>query len=257
MISKAKIKFIKSLEHKKYRLKEQAFLVEGAKAVEELLPTMRPRLLVHTPQWVLPMGCCAPEEVVGVTEEEMQRVSMLQHPQTVLAVFPLLPSTYSAAPVAATNNLTVVLDGVQDPGNLGTIVRTADWLGVRQIVCSPDTVDIYNPKVVQATMGSLARVQVCYTALPQWLDSLPNGLPVFGTFLDGQNLYDLPVVAQQAGVIVMGNEGKGISEAVAQKVTHHITIPTFPEGATTVESLNVAVATAITLAEFRRRQRCR
>ena len=136
-------------------------------------------------------------------------------------------------------------------------MRTADWLGVRQIVCSPDTVDIYNPKVVQATMGSLARVHVCYTALPQWLDSLPGGIPVFGTFLDGQNLYDMPVVAQQAGVIVMGNEGKGISEAVAQKVTHNITIPTFPEGATTVESLNVAVATAITLAEFRRRQRCR
>ncbi len=147
------------------------------------------------------------------------------------------------------NGLTLLLDCVQDPGNLGTIVRIADWYGIRQIVCSPDTVDVWSPKVVQSTMGAIARVRCFYTALPEFIESHP-GLPVYGTFLDGNNIYSetLPVKA----MIVMGNEGHGISPEVAAYVSRRILIPSYPPGDATSESLNVGMATAITLSEFRR-----
>ncbi|MCQ2208297.1 MAG: RNA methyltransferase [Paludibacteraceae bacterium] len=144
-----------------------------------------------------------------------------------------------------------MLDRVQDPGNLGTIIRIADWFGIRNIVCSNDTVDVFNPKTVQATMGALARVKVHYADLVPFLKSLPNDFPVFGTFLEGDNIYqmDLP----QKAVIIMGNEGNGISKEVGQLVNKKLFIPSFPPNEPTSESLNVAVATAITCAEFRRR----
>ena len=143
----------------------------------------------------------------------------------------------------------VALDGVQDPGNLGTIIRTCDWFGVHRLVCSKDTADCYNPKVVQATMGALARVRVEYVNLPAWLRQ--QHVPVYGTLLDGLNLYDQAAIpARQEGIIVMGNEGNGISEAVRPLITHPLYIPSAEPDR--VESLNVAIATAVTLAEFRR-----
>ena len=143
-----------------------------------------------------------------------------------------------------------MLDGVQDPGNLGTIIRIADWFGIDTIFCSEDTADAYNPKVVQATMGSIAHVNIIYTDLPRLFDSLPPSYPVYGTLLDGEDIYQQTL--SNEGIIVMGNEGNGISEAIRQRVNRRLLIPCFREG-DTAESLNVAIATAITCSEFRRR----
>ena len=145
----------------------------------------------------------------------------------------------------------VLLEGIQDPGNLGTIIRLADWFGIRNVICSPDTADVYNPKTVQASMGGIAHVQVFYESLPELLDEL-KGIPVYGTFLDGKILYEEKL--SSSGLIVMGNEGNGISPELERCITHRLYIPNFPQGAESTESLNVAVATAITCAEFRRQQ---
>ena len=150
------------------------------------------------------------------------------------------------------DDLVLALDGVQDPGNVGTIIRLADWFGITNVVCSRETADAFSPKVVQATMGALARVNVFYVDLPQWLEENKGQMPVYGTFMDGDNLYESTLTSH--GIIVMGNEGKGISQAVEQHVSRRITIPNFPEGRPTVESLNVAIATAVTCSEFRRRR---
>lgn len=147
--------------------------------------------------------------------------------------------------------LTLVLDGVQDPGNLGTIIRIADWFGIEDIICSKDTVDVYNPKVVQATMGSIVRVRVSYMDLKQLFEAIPPTLPVYGTLLEGNNMYSEQL--SHNGIIIMGNEGKGISPQIRQFITKGLRIPNYPEGRDTADSLNVAVATAIICAEFRRR----
>ena len=147
--------------------------------------------------------------------------------------------------------LTIALDGVQDPGNLGTIIRIADWFGISDIICSHDTVDAFSPKVVQATMGSIARVHIHYADLENLIKALPDNYPVYGTFLDGSDLYDKQLSA--GGIIVMGNEGKGISQPVRALVNQRLLIPNYPKGRKTADSLNVAIATAITCAEFRRR----
>jgi TrmH family RNA methyltransferase len=150
--------------------------------------------------------------------------------------------------------LVVALDGVQDPGNLGTIIRTCDWFGVHDIYCSMDTADCYNPKVVQATMGALARVRVHYINLKEWLEEVQKaGVPVYGTLLEGENMYEKGAITDKSkGVIIMGNEGNGISTEIRQLITHPIRIPSYPADADTSESLNVGIATAIVLAEFRR-----
>ena len=150
------------------------------------------------------------------------------------------------------DNLTLALDDVQDPGNLGTIIRIADWFGIDTIYCSEETVDAWNPKVVQATMGSSARVKLHYTNLAEYLEGLQDAVPVYGTFLDGNNLYTEELSA--AGIIIMGNEGNGISDSVERHVTKRLLIPSYPAERPTAESLNVAIATAITCAEFRRRK---
>ena len=147
--------------------------------------------------------------------------------------------------------LVLALDGVQDPGNVGTILRVADWFGIEHVFCSPDTADAFAPKTVQATMGALSRVHVHYLELPEFLAALPDGVPVFGTFLDGDDMYACPVSPH--GVIVMGSEGNGISSAVEHHVNSRLFIPSWPSGRMTSESLNVAIATAVVCAEFRRR----
>ena len=247
MISKNKIKYIRSLELKKNRNKEGKFVAEGFKVVDDLLALQPADLIVATQEWLHGKHLANQTEVIEVTEEELKKVSFLQHPQQVLAVFRQATSgDYSIN----TSELSLALDGVQDPGNLGTIIRIADWFGITHIYCSQDTADVYNPKVVQATMGSIARVKVEYGNLLALVESLPADVPVYGTLLDGDNIYQQTL--ENRGLIVMGNEGKGISPALAKKVNHRLLIPNFPEGRATADSLNVAIATAITCSEFRR-----
>lgn len=247
MISKNKIKYIRSLELKKNRNKEGKFVAEGFKVVDDLLALQPADLIVATQEWLHGKHFADQTEVIEVTEEELKKVSFLQHPQQVLAVFRQATSgDYSIN----TSELSLALDGVQDPGNLGTIIRIADWFGITHIYCSQETADVYNPKVVQATMGSIARVKVEYGNLLALVESLPADVPVYGTLLDGDNIYHQTL--ENRGLIVMGNEGKGISPALAKKVNRRLLIPNFPEGRATADSLNVAIATAITCSEFRR-----
>ena len=253
MISKNKIKYIRSLELKKNRNKEGVFVAEGHKVVDDLLALQPALLIVATAEWLKGKQLGAETEVIEVTDEELKKVSFLQHPQQVLAVFRQDQATaidsFGFSGIDTTE-LSLALDGVQDPGNLGTIIRIADWFGITHIYCSQDTADVYNPKVVQATMGSIARVKVEYGDLLGLVESLSADVPVYGTLLDGENIYQQPL--ENRGLIVMGNEGKGISPALAQKVNRRLLIPNFPEGRPTADSLNVAIATAITCAEFRR-----
>lgn len=257
MISKNKIKFIHSLEQKKGRRQERAFVAEGPKVVGDLIAAgFSPTLVVGVKEWLESNpsdGLKA--EIIEVTQEELRKVSFLQHPQHVLAVFPL-PSEKSETideKASFDTELVLALDGVQDPGNLGTIIRIADWFGIGTILCSRETADAFAPKVVQATMGSIARVKIEYCDLLERLSSLPAGVPVYGTLLDGEDIYGTEPSSN--GIIVMGNEGNGISPAVRELVTHKLLIPSFPPNRPTAESLNVAIATSIVCAEFRRRGR--
>ncbi len=247
MISKAKLKYIHSLERKKNRKEEGVFVAEGPKVVGDLLEVMPAKMVVATSDWWNRQSFRLKDaETIEVTDEELRKVSFLQHPQEVLAVFPQREVSASFD----VNQCAIALDDVQDPGNLGTIIRIADWFGIEKIFCSENTADVYNPKVIQATMGSISRVDVVYADLLELIDSLPMGYPVYGTFLDGESIYSKPLTTN--GLIVMGNEGNGISPQVAERVNRRLLIPNFPEGRVTADSLNVAIATAITCAEFRR-----
>ena len=248
MLSKNKIKFIRSLEQKKYRKEEQVFLAEGHKLVGDLLGHFDCRLLVATEQWWTAHPSARADETVVVSRDELARASLQKAPQDVLAVF--RQPVYAYSPEIVGTELCLALDDVQDPGNLGTIVRIADWFGIRHIFCSPGTADLYNPKTVQATMGAMARVQLHYGPLPDLLAVLSPDVPVYGTFLDGEDLYAQPL--SKAGLVVMGNEGNGISAEVARFINRRLLIPNYPQGVPTSESLNVAVATAVVCAEFRR-----
>lgn len=234
-LSKSQIKWVRSLQQKKNRDAEGVFVAEGQKCVNDLLSAFE-LVLLATPD--------------NATPTEIEQMSSLRTPQGVIAVFrkPIPDTQYLLS------DLMLALDGVQDPGNLGTIIRTCDWFGVHDILCSRDTADCYNPKVVQATMGALARVRLHYVDLPEVLTELrQQGIPLYGTLLDGRNIYDTNAIPNKyTGVIIMGNEGKGISEAVRSLITHPLRIPSYPPDAPTSESLNVGIATAITLAEFRR-----
>ena len=243
MISKNQIKYIRQLELKKFRKRENCFVAEGPKVVGDLMKRYQPQAIFATRAWLENTG--VGNQVTEITDDELHRISFLQNPQQVLAIFPIPSST-----VHQPSALSLALDGIQDPGNLGTIIRIADWFGIDTIYCSEDTADAYNPKVVQATMGSLAHVHIIYCDLLQLFDTLPPSYPVYGTLLDGNDIYRQTL--SQEGIIVMGNEGNGISEAVRQRVTHRLLIPNFHQGES-AESLNVAIATAITCSEFRRR----
>ena len=249
MISKARIKWIKSLEMRKYRLQHNAFVAEGPKLVGELLPYSTPLYIAATKEWLAENKHLlkAVKEVDEVSREELERASLLRNPQSVLAVMQIPDEKLDIASLL--NQLVIALDGVQDPGNLGTILRIADWFGIHEVLCSDVSADVYNPKCVQSCMGALARVKVHYCSLPEVLREAK--MPVFGTFLDGTNIYKEEL--SSSGIIVMGNEGNGISQQVAELVDRRLYVPNYPPGSLTTESLNVAVCTGIVCAEFRRR----
>ena len=256
MISKNKIKLIRSLEQRKFRRELKLFVAEGHKLVDDLLPAFECVFLAACKEWterradvwqrLAAKGC----ETVEVSDEELQKASLQKNPQDVLAVFRQRPDNGMPDGICQ-RQLCLALDGVQDPGNLGTVLRIADWFGIEHVCCSPDTADLYNPKTVQATMGAMARVQVHYLPLEAWLQDQDGSTPIYGTFLDGDDMYGTEL--SDHGVIVMGNEGKGISPAIARLVNRRLYIPNYPPGRATSESLNVATATAIVCAEFRRR----
>ena len=247
MISKSRLKYIRSLELKKYRKAEGVFVAEGPKIVDDLLGVFTPVYIAATKEWItLHPGVQADE----VSEDELRKASFLEHPQRVIAIFKIPHYDVDVRGVIS-NSLCLALDDIQNPGNLGTIVRIADWFGIEHIFCSQECADIYNPKVIQSTMGAIARIKVHYCNLPEMLSSLPSDTPIYGTFLDGEDMYAKQIV--QHGVIVMGNEGKGVSSDVERLVTERLFIPSYPKDRETSESLNVAIATAIVCAEFRRR----
>lgn len=240
MLSKNQIKLITSLQQKKYRFAYQLFFAEGIKVIQELLKSNFELEYLYTTQEDFEEVSI--ERKTRIKENDLKKISALATPNSCLAVFKI-PTEKKIRE----KGLILALDSVRDPGNLGTILRLCDWFGIEQIICSKETADIYNPKVVQATMGSIARVNVNYIDLEAFISQ--TQLPVFGTFMDGNNIYktELP----QEGIIVMGNEANGISPEIEKTIKNRLAIPRFGTIQKT-ESLNVATATAIILSEFRR-----
>lgn len=246
-LSKNKLKYIRSLKDKKHRSEHGTFLAEGNKLITDLLPYLKCQILVATPDFLDRIETTNIAEVIEVNDNQLAQASLLQNPQQALAVF------YQPKPNEGINlerELILALDGIQDPGNLGTIIRVADWYGIKHIICTMDTADVYNPKVVQATMGALARVSIKYIDLKAFLAENQK-FPIYGTLLDGEDMYQQDITTN--GIIVMGNEGNGIRPEIAALLTKKLYIPNYPKGELTSESLNVSIATAIICAEFRRR----
>ena len=245
-------KSIAQLRQAKHRRKEGLFVLEGTRSVLDTAACFEICHVVATNAWLsehgpaLPAGC----DVLVASGADMERMSAVTTPQGVLAVCRI--PEYDSERDIADDELVLALDTVQDPGNLGTIIRVADWFGVTRILASEDTVDVWNPKVVQASMGSIARVRVDYCNLKEELSRLGNVMPVYGTFLDGDDVYASELSA--GGIVVMGNEGNGISESIGRMINRRLKIPAFPPERQTVESLNVSMATGIILSEFRRRR---
>jgi rRNA methylases len=249
MLSKNQIKFIQSLQQKKYRNESGCFIAEGNKLVTDLAPAFECEWLIATDEWLSAHSDIKAGLTLAASKEELAKAGGLTTPQDVIAIFKKPECAFS--PSDLKGKLTLASDHIQDPGNLGTIIRLADWFGIEQIICSSDTVDLYNPKTVQSTMGALARVKVHYLPLAEVLRQ--TQIPVYGTFLDGEDMYKTDLAEE--GIIIMGNEGSGISPEIEALVTKKLYIPNFPEGRDTSESLNVAIATSIICAELRRRMR--
>lgn len=240
MLSKNQIKLITSLQQKKYRFANQLFFAEGIKVIQELLVSNFE--LVHLYSTKDDFEEVANDKKTVISESDLKKISALSTANTCLAVFKIAVEK----PIIQ-SGLILALDSIRDPGNLGTILRLCDWFGINQIICSNETVDIYNPKVVQATMGSIARVNVNYLDLNTFITQ--SNIPIFGTFMDGDNIYKS--VLPQEGIVIMGNEANGISQELEKLVKYRLSIPRFGTLQKT-ESLNVANATAIILSEFRR-----
>ena len=238
MLSKNDIKNIKSLELKKFRDEKGLFVAEGHKLVGELLGVFDCILLAATDEWLGSRRNIPAQRVEQVTPDELKRASLLRSPQDVIAVF-CMPRESLAMKDAAGSDLVLALDDVQDPGNLGTIIRIADWFGIKDIFCSKGSADVFNPKAVQATMGAISRVKIHYVDLMEEIKALPASVPVYGTYLEGQTIYNTEL--SDNGVIIMGNEGKGISREVGKTVNRKLYIPNWPAGAATSESLNFTV----------------
>ncbi len=253
MISKNTIKLIKSLALKKYRKKENLFLVEGDKIVVEILNsnyTIEQLFATKTFISENEKDCKKAAEIIVVEQAEIKKASLLQNPQNCLAIC-YIPDKL-LFPSILNNNLSVYLDDIQDPGNLGTIIRICDWFNIEYLFCSPNTVDLWNPKVIQASMGSFSRVQFFETTFEQVaILAQSTQTPVYGAFMDGENIYNekLP----EKAILIMGNEGNGINKKLESKIDIKIKIPEFSNEGKSAESLNVSVATAIICSEFKRK----
>ncbi len=249
MLSKNSIKSVNSLRVKKFRNESGYFIAEGERLVDDIIgSSMEIKTLYHTTSW-------DDKEVRGfegilVSVDEMKKISGLSSPSNVLALVNI--PEYDITKINFLDSITLALDSIQDPGNLGTIIRLADWFGIDCILCSHDTTDSFSPKVIQSCMGAISRVKVIYCNLPDILRNFQKEqLPIYGTFMEGNDIYSEKLSSK--GIIVMGNEGNGISSEVKRVVSHKIHIPTFANDRSTVESLNVAMATAIVCSEFRRK----
>jgi TrmH family RNA methyltransferase len=249
MVSKAKIKLVHSLEIKKYRDRHRLFVAEGNKLVADMMGAFECEWMLAATSWMAAQGHIPARELIVAEDGDIRKVSLLKTPQDVVALFRY--PAYDLREADPTLRLTLVLDGVQNPGNLGTIVRLADWFGIEHVVCSVDSADAFAPKAVQATMGALAHVRIHYTDIEAYIKTCPHA-PLFGAFTDGDNIYDKTLPPN--GILVVGNEGNGIRPSVEALVHERLCIPSYPPGRDTTESLNVALATAIACAEFRRQK---
>jgi TrmH family RNA methyltransferase len=241
MLSKNEVKYIQSLCHKKSRDEEGLFIAEGPKMMNELRQSNYEIIKAYALKEWLYRNTENKEQVIEVSPSELERISALKTPNEVLVI--AKQKVVNTEPILK-GHITLVLDGIQDPGNMGTIIRIADWFGINQIVASENSVELYNPKVVQATMGSVFRIKVWYKDLTELLEEVT--VPVFGALLNGKSIYEIGTVGE--GILVIGNESKGISEEVLQFVSNPVTIPKFGEA----ESLNAAIATGIILSHFRK-----
>ncbi|MDR3712542.1 MAG: RNA methyltransferase [Puia sp.] len=246
MLVKSQVKYIQSLGQKKFRDQEGVFVAEGPKIVSELLTASNVPLvtLYAVKEWLEKnhesLVSFSSPQVVEVRDSELERLSSLATPNQVVAVFG--QPSFTALPPRDSGRIRLLLDSIQDPGNLGTIVRIADWFGLRHVVCSPESADVFNAKAVQSTMGSISRVRVTYEDPEEHIGR--DDLPAYATTLGGTSLYKMERI--DAGIIVIGNESKGIRDSLLQKISHHITIPRIGEA----ESLNAAVATGIVLSHL-------
>lgn len=254
MVSLKNIKHLNSLTKKKYRNINKQFIVEGEKMVSELLNTsLSTDILFATEEWITNTDqklLNQVKDIVEVKDNELKKISFLKTPNKVVAV--CRQPEYNINIDKISSQLSIALDDIQDPGNLGTIIRIADWFGIENIFCSKNSVDVYNPKVVQATMGAVFRVKIHYVDLEELLTTLSslNSFPIYGTLLDGDNIYEQSL--SNNGVIIMGNESKGISENIIPFISDKLLIPNFGANKTS-ESLNISIATAITCSEFRKK----
>ena len=247
-VTNSTIKLIASLSQKKYRVEEGCFVAEGTKCVRDTWDYFNCRLIVATQAWYEEFGHSGHlGKIQFANKGQMQRMSQFSTAADVIAVYDIPEDVIDENEVR--NNLNIVLDNVQDPGNLGTIMRIADWYGIKNIFCSEKTVDVYNHKVVQATMGAISRVKVHYCDLEELFYEYSD-MPLYGTFLDGKNIYRSELAT--TGFVVFGNEGRGISPKLSEIIKNRLLIPSFPKGIPTSESLNVGMAAAITISEFRR-----
>lgn len=248
MLSKNRVKYINSLKIKKYRQLHEAFIVEGAKSVLELLASeFEVEFVLSTPDFQQKYSSILSDHktlVETVTPKELEGLGLFQTNDSCLAVAKTKDNVFFSADM---QEYALILDDIRDPGNLGTIIRIADWYGVKKIICSPDTTDFYNPKVIAASKGSFTRVQTFYTNLPEYLSQNAKDRTIIGAFLDGDSIYDHKFSAD-GGYVVMGNESNGVGAEVESFITHRITIPRVGEA----ESLNVGIATAVMLDNMRR-----
>jgi TrmH family RNA methyltransferase len=253
MLSKSQISFLISLQKKKVREEERLYVIEGDKLVREFLEAGVPvRILTAKPEFLNSLPAIHKQgiaEVISVSYEELKKISSLTTPHNALAIVEM-PEP-KADPADLKRGFTAALDNVQDPGNLGTIIRAAAWFGIKHIFCSPDCVDVYNPKVIQASMGAILHVNVIATDLRSFLETAKkNSIKIYGTFIDGESIYSYKLDSH--GIIVLGNESRGISEELIPFITDRIMIPKFAGESTGIDSLNVSMAASVIFSEFAR-----
>lgn len=243
------VKWVSSLSQKKYRDAESCFVAEGEKCARDMSKAFECKMMIAHKSWLVShRSFISDDKIVVADSKQMQRISQFSTAADVICVYEKPQYVLDMAELS--KSLNIVLDGIQDPGNLGTIIRLADWYGIHDILCNIGTVDVYNHKVIQATMGALSRVKVHYCDIVESLGDIDADARIYGTFLNGENIYNAKL--ENKGFVVLGNEGNGISKEVEKRVDKRLFIPSFPEGVETSESLNVGIAAAITISEIRR-----